>query len=174
MEDIEHRVLDAERRLNKAASELRYVIGLLDDGDIGFLVAERLAAKLNVIEDELHRLLSASETDGKEGAALAALLLLKKGDETGVPILIEEIERSGDSVIQAIRALSKVWPPGIRELLLRGLEQTSIKDEGLIAAFVDGLRALNIKVPAKEVQRLSTADAPFSVRVLFEGNQESK
>lgn len=134
--------------------------------DDRFIIWERLARFGPFVIDPLKEVLS--QTEDPELRGLSAMVLLKLGNRTGVPILLNIISSDDVLLCQAAATLSEaqVAEAGDRIIdRLRTLKFSEKLDIYGIQCLLVALKKLGRTPPSDLVEHLQSSDAPWEVRI---------
>lgn len=134
-----------------------------------FIIWERLARFGPFVIEPLQEVLLQSEDPEVRG--LSATILLKLGDKTGVPVLLDIISSDEALLCQAAARLAEaqVVEAGDRMIeRLRALQFTKKLDIVGIQCLLVALKKLGRTLPADLLERFQSADTPWEVRIYLE------
>lgn len=137
--------------------------------DDRFIIWERLARFGPFVVDPLKEVLA--HTADPELRGLSATVLLKLGDKTGVPVLLDIVSSDETLLCQAAARLAEAQVVEAADRMierLRSLEFTKRLDILGIQCLLVALKKLGRTLPADLLERFQSSDAPWEVRIYLE------
>lgn len=146
-------------------------VKLLEHSPNKYLVGEKMAPAARRLESLL--LSKITSSNDAEFKCIAAALLLGRGQEVAIQILIDEV-RMGRQVCLAAGALSQGNISLAGEALIGRLIDRAGEDMDETICLVNALERLSIPLPEAVVSKLSRSEMPWQLKALVGGTVPSK